>query len=329
MEISLVSLFVILFCLALAFFLSGMEAGVFALSRLRVRQLMKAGNSQARLLNAYLEEPESFLWTILIGNTAAGFIALSLIVLELYGRLGRYPVVLVVVLLGLTVVYYAVVDLLPKMLFRQFPNRLCLRLARPFRLIHIALLPFVQLVSQFANFLLLLTGGRTFTGSLFGDRNELRLIMQESSNVLSREERAIINRVLDLENLTVGSCCLPMDEVVTVQENSSVDEVLRICRDTGLNRIPVWRKFQNKNRIAGYVYLMPLLFTEPVPRHKRAADIARPAMHLKESTRLKDALRKMQAHGQPMAVVTGLDGKEKGIIKILDILRIIFGEVRL
>src|SRR2546422_6902294 len=49
-------------CLALSFVLSGMEAGVFALSRLRIRQQMRAGRRSARVLHDYLENPENFLW---------------------------------------------------------------------------------------------------------------------------------------------------------------------------------------------------------------------------------------------------------------------------
>jgi len=41
-------------CLVLSFVLSGMEAGVFALSRLRIRQQMRAGRQSARVLHQYL-----------------------------------------------------------------------------------------------------------------------------------------------------------------------------------------------------------------------------------------------------------------------------------
>src|SRR2546429_965646 len=60
---------------ALSFFMSGMEAGVFALSLLRIRQWMRAGKLRAKVLHGYLERPEDFLWTILVGNTLANFVA--------------------------------------------------------------------------------------------------------------------------------------------------------------------------------------------------------------------------------------------------------------
>src|SRR5437016_7670379 len=75
-------------CLAVSFLLSGMEAGVFALSRLRVRQQMRAGGRSAKLLLGFLENPENFLWTILVGNTLVNFAILGWVVATLHGRFG-------------------------------------------------------------------------------------------------------------------------------------------------------------------------------------------------------------------------------------------------
>src|SRR5437660_11426985 len=82
---------VIALSLALSFFMSGMEAGVFALSRLRIRQLMRAGKPSARVLHGYLEKSEDFLWTILVGNTLANFVAVSLAVIALHQGFGSRP----------------------------------------------------------------------------------------------------------------------------------------------------------------------------------------------------------------------------------------------
>src|SRR6266480_1802496 len=78
-------------CLALSFIFSGMEAGVFALSRLRIRQQMRAGRRSAKVLYDFLEDPEHFLWTILVGNTVANFLILGWLVAVLHQALpGRH-----------------------------------------------------------------------------------------------------------------------------------------------------------------------------------------------------------------------------------------------
>src|SRR5215471_17111808 len=154
-------------CLALSFLLSGMEAGVFALSRLRIRQQMRAGVRSAKVLHDYLEHPENFLWTILVGNTVANFLILGWLVVVLHDTLSR-PLLFMVVFSTVVVIFYALFDLLPKMLFRAFPNRLCVLLARPFRLVHLMLVPLVSVVEWVSSLLLRWRGGKVFTGHLFG-----------------------------------------------------------------------------------------------------------------------------------------------------------------
>ncbi len=77
MHTNYLNLFFLTLCLAASFLLSGMEAGVFALNRLRIRRLARAGKPSAQMLNRFLEQPEKFLWTILVGNTLANFIILG------------------------------------------------------------------------------------------------------------------------------------------------------------------------------------------------------------------------------------------------------------
>src|SRR6266550_1776997 len=101
-------------CLAVSFVLSGMEAGVFALSRLRIRQQMRAGRRSAKVLHKYLEHPENFLWTILVGNTVANFIILGWLIRILEQALGRHWVLFVLVLSVIVFLFYTFFDLLPK-----------------------------------------------------------------------------------------------------------------------------------------------------------------------------------------------------------------------
>jgi CBS domain containing-hemolysin-like protein len=316
-----------LLCLGFSFWLSGMEAGVFALSRLRIRQQAHAGNPAARLLHGYLESPESFLWTILIGNTFANFTAVSTVLYLTYLWLGQRPWLWLAVWLVLAFLLHAVTDLLPKMLFRQFPNRLCLRTAHPFRLVRFALSPLVSATAWLAETMLRWTGGRRFTGRLFGDRDELRLVMQESAQALTTEERSMINRVLDLQNLRVGDVTVPLDKVVTVTMATPIGEVFRLCREAGLTRLPV--RGREPGRMAGYVNLKTSLYRPDLDLNLPAGDFLQPALFLEESVRLEAALRRLQRPGQRMAIVLGRDGREAGIITLEDILRSVFGEVSL
>ena len=316
-------------CLALSFLLSGMEAGVFALSRIRIRQQMRAGRASARVLHSYLENPENFLWTIFVGNTVANFLILGGSIFLLHAALRTHRIWFAVVFAAIVFLFYTFFDLLPKMLFRAYPNRLCLMLARPFRFIHLALRPLVWLVEGVSTLLLHWTGGKAFTGHLFGNREELRFIMQESAQAFTNEERAMINRVLDLQSVTVRQVARPFDQAVTAEADWPVGRVLQKCREHHFTRLPVWETRDGQHRIAGLVSLNSLLFLSDVDAAKPLAEFIRPALYLDEDLRLEVALRQMQRGGQRLAVVLGRDRRELGIVSLEDILKAVFGEVNL
>jgi putative hemolysin len=316
-------------CLVLSCLLSGMEAGVFALNRLRVRQLARAGRPSARLLHDFLEHPENFLWTILVGNTLANFIILGWVVATLHNHFpGRYGLI-TLLFTGIVFLFYALFDLLPKMLFRAHPNQLCLSVARVFWPVHLVLRPLVAVVETSAAGALRWTGGHAFTGRPFGNREEMRAVMQESAQAFTTGERVMINRVLDLQTFTVRQIAMPLGQVVTVETSTPVGDALALARERKFFRLPVWETRDGKRRIAGLLLLGPLLFHDDLDLQKPAAAHMTPALFLDEDTRLEVALRRMQRAGERLAIVLGRDRHESGVVTLEDILKVMFGEVKL
>jgi CBS domain containing-hemolysin-like protein len=316
-------------CLLLSFLLSGMEAGVFALNRLRVRRLARTGNLQARMLNDFLDQPERFLWTILVGNTLVNFLLLGWVIAKLHDWFGGRTVLIVALFTGVVFLFYAFFDLLPKMLFRAYPNRLCLATANSFRFVHLILSPLVFVVEGVSQLALRWRGSRTFTGRLFGNREEMRAVMAEAAQALTGEEHAMVNRVLDLQHFTVAQITIPLAKTFSVEIDSPLRAALELAREKNLSRLPVLENRDGQRRIAGLLDVNQLLFRETLALDKPAADFMSPALFLDDGTRLEIALRRMQRAGQRLAIVLARDGREAGVVALEDILKLMFGEVKL
>src|SRR5262249_34443721 len=220
-------------------------------------------------------------------------------------------------------------DLLPKMLFRMYPNRLCVLLARPFRVVHLLLAPLVAVVEGVSDLLLRWRGGKVFTGHLFGNREELLLVMQESAQALSSEERQMINRVLDLQTLTVRQAMKPLAEAVKVAASAPAAEALSLCRERRLTRLPVWEEREGQARIVGLLSLNSLLYQQDLDPGKPVAGFVTPALYLEEDLRLEVALRRLQRGGQRLAIVLSREQREIGLLSLEDLLKVIVGEVSL
>lgn len=139
----------------------------------------------------------------------------------------------------------------------------------------------------------------------------------------------MINRVMDLQKLTVRSRFIPMSEVISVDEKTPMHDVLAFARKSHFTRMPVWEVENGKRRVSGLISLKRLLFEAEIDPAQLAEAYMKPALYMDEDKRLEDALQLLQKSGHRMAIVLGRDKKETGIICLEDILKVIFGEVRL
>ena len=138
----------------------------------------------------------------------------------------------------------------------------------------------------------------------------------------------MINRVLDLQNLTVSHVLVPMARAATVTTETTVAEALALCRERGLSRLPVWRSGTTR-RMEGMFNLRSLLYRADLEPTKRVGEYVKPATFVEADMRLEEAMRHLQRAGQRLAIVLGRDGRELGIVSLQDILKAIFGEVKL
>lgn len=316
-------------CFGASFLLSGMEAGVFALNRLRVRRLARNGQPSAQILNRFLEQPERFLWTILVGNTLANFIILGWLLAQLHYWFPFQNVTVAALFAVMVFLFYAFFDFLPKLLFRAHPNSLCLSAARVFRLVNFLLSPLVLLVEDVSRTILRWTGGQVFKGQLFGNREEMRAVMRASGEALTDDEHAMVNRILDLQNYSVGQIAKPLSETIGVETRTPLREGIALARAKNVSRLPVWEIRDGQRRAAGLLDVGPLLYRETLDLDKPSSAYMIPAVFVNEGIRLEVALRLMQRAGQRVAIVLSRERAEIGIVAVKDILKVMFGEMKL
>ena len=102
--------------------------------------------------------------------------------------------------------------------------------------------------------------------------------MQESAQALTSDERAMINRVLDLQNFTVRQIATPLAQTVTVKAQTPLGDAFRLGRERRFWRLPVRETRNGRPRIAGLLALGPLLFRDDLDLQKPAAAHMTPAL---------------------------------------------------
>lgn len=314
----------------LSFLFSGIEAGFLALNPVRIRSLARSHSQAAEKLKAHLENPEPFLWAILIGNTAANCAILAEGI-YLLNRFHSAPVYVIVPLGALCVfVFYTFLDLLPKMLVRRFPNRMTVWLTYPFEIFYWALSPLVITVSALRKAILSDRSSPSSPTTPFKSRRDLHEMIQQDAPELTAGEKVLIDRVMKLEEKTVQLAMKPIDAALLITRGTALQRALSVSQKSGRTRLLVRENREASAKTIGIFHLKLALFERNLHNSSRSIDeFTTPCMSLQSNTPLDEALQHFKNAQQRLAVVLDNNHREIGVISLDDILRNVFREMTL
>ena len=321
--ITFLCILIMFFSAALSFLFSGIETGVFSLNRLRIRQQMREGNTGARILFDNYREPEKLYWTILLGNIIANAVFVIVLVLLLNQSITNNLLFWIIFISGVFILF-TFCDILPKTLFGKFPNRLCLAVAKPFKIIQITLTPFIGFFHQIFGNPFKNSAGQPLASRLFRNRKELKSLMKESDNSLSAEEKFMISQVLHLSERTLGQVAIPLNLSITASADSSISEIVKLCDKHRIGRIPIWKFSGGQRKVVGITTLKTSLYLKDYDEKKPASHYMQPALFLPADLKVEAALKRMQRSGSWLAIVTSKSQRETGIVALQDILKVVF-----
>jgi putative hemolysin len=320
----LVILSIVVVCLLGSFFFSGIETGILAFNRVRLRAMVRKKDRRALILARALEHPDRFLATSLVGNTIVNTIAATLVgylLLEPNPRWGGWAAFLV-----MASVLYVICELVPKSLFRQFPTRLSVAMADLLNAASIVLLPVVWVFSLLTSVLLRTFGETKPREQIFVTREELkRLVLDsEAGGEVTPEERRMIDEVFNLRHITLDQIMTPMKQVATVLATGTAAEIVRSSRDSGYSRLPA---LGADGSIAGVISVYDVLFDAEPTANKTARQYLRRAHTFPAQTPIDEAMQRLRATQQPLAIVVDKSQRPAGIVTIEDMLVKLIGEI--
>lgn len=163
-------------------------------------------------------------------------------------------------------------------------------------------------------------------GSSYTEEEIRQLIrVSEESGHLNKEERTLINKVFEFSETTVKEAMVPRTEIVAVPADSTLEELVKILRQHGYSRLPVFR--DSLDDIAGFVHSKDIVSYILRPKAFRLEKIIQKPMYVVDTARLEDVLRQMQKEKFHFGFVVDEHGGVEGIITIEDLLEEIVGEI--
>jgi Mg2+/Co2+ transporter CorB len=325
-----ISLAVIVVCLVLSFFFSGSETALTAFSRARMLQLEKNGNARARVVNRLVETRERMIGAILAGNNVANIAASALTTGVLYAWFGDVGVLYATAIM--TVVIVVFIEVLPKTIAINTPDRVALLAARPILWLVRLLGPILVGIEALVRWILRLFGARFGTDQAYlSAHEELRgtvdLLHREGS--VEKHDRDMFGGLLDLRELVVSDVMIHRTEMISVCADLPSREVTMAVLAEPVTRVPLWSG--KPDNIIGILHAKDLL------RAIRDADgdlskvdvkaIARPPWFVPDVRPLSEQIKAFRRRKTPFALVVDEYGELMGLVTLEDILEEIVGDI--
>lgn len=325
------TILMILICLLLSAFFSGMEIAFLASNKLRI-EIDKSNKGIAQsLIDLFVSHSGMYITTILVGNNVVMVIYGIFMSDFLGGKLAPLHLSVGIELLMETVISTLIIlvfaEFLPKTVFRLRSNLFLKIFAVPVFLFYLLFFPLSYFSVWLGGILL-----RLFTGKKLGQKEPNRAFGKVDLNNLIEEgeigdrqeeevhEIKLFRNALDFSEVKLRECIVPRPDVVALPIDSSIDELTRLFIDTGLSRILIYK--ESIDDIIGYVHISSL-FHQP----DSIAKVLSKVLIVPETMPAQRLLNLFFKDQKSVAVVVDEFGITAGIVTIEDIMEEIFGEI--
>ena len=307
-------------CVVFQGFFSGSEIAIVSADKLWIRKRAQDGHVGAKLVEGFLEKPELLLATTLLG-TNLSLLVFSVTVAIALTNSGGSELLAVAMVTPMTLIFGEVV---PKTLFQQHANWAAEKVVYPLQLASVILRPLVWLVGSVAVLITRTVGAKT--QAAFVTRQDLALLLESEllEDDITKDEREMINNVLELSDATVSDVMVPLSEVTALSESATVSDAAVELADKQHSRMPIFRS--RVDDVCGILHVFDLL-SAGAKSEATVGELARLPTFVPESKPAVDLLVELQGTGNHMAVVVDEYGGATGIVTVEDILEEIVGEI--
>jgi len=323
----------VIFFVVLARLFAGSETGMYQLSRLRLRLGIEKKRFPFITLGRCLSDSPGLLLSMLIGTNLAHYIATSIVTSMFLGTVHTedsaefFATVLTVPIL------FIFSELIPKNIFFYRADVLMLYISPLLYLFHkllswCGIVPALKFISGgFARLVGLAASSKTFITS--AQRHKIRAILQDTheEGILSPLQSDIINRLVGISHVHIGSVMTPIQSVETVDVNSDYSVLLNKLNKCPFTRLPVTEG--GAGNIIGFINIYEVLSSSEKFAGLRV--FINPIRRLDADVSVIDAMNIMQKENQKIVLVikAGHFGRERpvGIVTMKDLVEELLGEL--
>lgn len=304
-------------------FFSGAEIALLTADRALLKRRMKAGSRTARLVEHFIERPQWFLATTLVGGTLS--LVCAAVPATWFANQHFKAHGLLLAFLVLTPLFLFFGRILPKVYFQPRANQAAALLIIALRFFFYLFYPVLILVIGLTGLVQKILGRGRGQGAFWYTREELQLLLTDprSRTILDQEGRLMVDRIFEFGETRVEDVMIPLVQMEALEETATVGEALRKISQRMHSRYPVYR--DRIDNVVGVLESFDLLEVDDL--FAAILPWAREVRYVPYSKSVDDLLFAMQRENFSFAVVVDEHGGCIGVITREDILEEIVGEI--
>lgn len=250
--------------------------------------------------------------------------------IPLPGGVGR-PVTVVVALLGVTMLYLVLGELIPRAIALERARRIARWTARPLNAFDVLASPLLWALNAIAEPIVNRSGGdmpRGF-GQVHGPA-EIEALLRHSraEGVVEEDEEEMIHGVFELTRTVAREVMTPRLDIVAFPETATLNEVLSTAAESGYSRFPVYR--ESIDDVTGIVLVKDLLeWLRGTPDRVgfSLTSVMREPFFVPDSKPVDDLLAEFRHQKLHIALVVDEFGGTDGVVTLEDLVEEIVGDI--
>ena len=319
----------------------GTELAVISLNAIQLKKEADEGDKKAAKLLKMVENQSSFLSTIQISITLAGFLgaAFSADVLSEHlvswlkslGCPGSTALLnsLAVIFITIIISFFTLIfgELVPKRIAQQKAEGWSRAVVGVVSALQTLFKPVVKLLSFCTNLVLKICRLKTDGAEDEVTEEDIRLMVDASgeSGSIEEDEKEWIQNVFEFNDTPVDEIMTRDQDAVWIQEDASDEEVIALIRDSGYSRFPVYG--EDHDDVKGILIAREFLLNMSSPDRKPLQELIRAPYLVPDSIHADKLFADMQAKKVHLAIVIDEYGSSAGIITMEDLIEEIVGNI--
>ena len=320
-------------------FFSAAEMAIVSVNKNKIKILAEDGDKRAKLLEKIIEDQSSFLATIQVGITLAGFLSSAVAATGISGMVfeklknfnipykNQISIIVVTILLSYITLIFG--ELIPKKIALQRKEKIALSSVNIIYMTSIIAKPFIKILSISSSIILKLIRFNENKNEENVSKEEIQaLILEgEAEGAIDEDEKDMINGIFEFNDRLSKEIMTSRKDTYLIDICDDVNEYLDDLINFQYSRVPVYEN--DIDNVIGILYIKDF-FVEARKVGFENVNI-RKILHkpyfVPETKKINELFKELQSNRNHMAILIDEYGGFSGIVTMEDLIEEVMGDI--